>query len=207
MNLLFLQRSSNWIPQRHEGSIWKTTQITKKVINLWWTLQSAICHLQYFLTIPLIVCSVVKSVVNAHANVDIFQLFLFILVSCTSFTMGVFTQHVLNEAYSHYTRGLVPRPFPPPVFDRLQHTVQPHLFVYATFAACLLHDSFRVCRGPASVNCWEVLTVATGYSPELGYKPEIMASSLENDQFVAAQQRPLKTLIQITPVILCMAAE
>jgi len=47
---------------------------------------------------------VVKSVVNAHANIDIFRLFLFILASCTSFTMGVFTQHVLNEAYSHYTQ-------------------------------------------------------------------------------------------------------
>ena len=38
------------------------------------------------------------SFVNARANVDIFQLFLFILASCTPFTMGEFTQHMCTLA-------------------------------------------------------------------------------------------------------------
>ena len=71
-----------------------------------------------------------------------------------------------------------------------------HLFVYATFSACLFDDGFRVCRGPASINCWEVLTVATGYSPELGYKLKIMASSLENDQFVAVQVPTISVTVE-----------
>jgi len=69
----------------------------------------------------------------------------------------------------------------------MKHIHTTHENVYTCSHTSLftpLDDGFRICRGPASVNCWEVLTVATGYSPELGYKPEIMASSSENDQSV-----------------------
>ena len=126
-----------------------TNPCTQPVSNLWWTLQSALCHLWML--------------VQMLTFFSCFCLFWHPALRLLWASLHSICVLLLNEAYSHYPQECA--------------YVQPHLFVYATFAACLLDDGFRVCRWPASVNCWEVLTVATGYSPELGYKLEIMAST------------------------------